>query len=122
MTFPHIKLKTTNFTVTPQVEELLEQKLEPLGKFIDDRVETLCEVELEKVAEHQSGKIFRAEVNLHIDGKLFRAEATEEQIEQSIDIVRNELKTELQRAQEKRISLEREGGRILKQMIQSEEV
>lgn len=58
MTFPHIKLKTTNFTVTPQVEELLEQKLEPLGKFIDDRVETLCEVELEKVAEHQSGKYF----------------------------------------------------------------
>jgi ribosomal subunit interface protein len=117
MTFPRINIKSTNFTLTPKLETLLDQKFAPLGKLLDERNEALCEVELEKVAEHQSGKIFRAEVNFQNDGKLFRAEATEEQIEQAIDRVRNELKNELQRASGKRQSLVRRGGQALKDML-----
>jgi ribosomal subunit interface protein len=117
MTFPHINIKATNFTMTPKLETLLDQKFTPLGKLLDDRNEAHCEVELEKVAEHQSGKIFRAEVNFQNGGKLFRAEATEEQIEQAIDAVRNELKTELQKAHGKRQSLVRRGGQMLKDML-----
>lgn len=117
MTFPHISVRTTNFTLTPKMETLLEQKLSPLGKFLGERNEAYCEVELEKVAEHQSGKIYRAEVNLQSGGRLFRVEATEEQIEQSIDSVRDQLRNELQHAHGKRQSLVRRGGQALKSML-----
>ena len=117
MTFPRISTKASNFTITPQLENLLEQKFAPLGKFIGPHGDTRCEIELEKVAEHHSGKIYRAEVNLYSGGKLFRAEATEEQIEQAIDNARNELKHELQHAQGKRQSLFKRGRQAIKNMM-----
>ncbi len=117
MTFPRISLKTTNYTVTPNLEVLIDQKFAPLGKFLDERKESFCEIELEKITEQQSGKIFRAEVNLETGGKLFRAESTEEQMEQAIDSVRNEVKNELQRVHGKRQSLVRRGGQALKNML-----
>ncbi len=117
MTFPRINTKATNITLTPQLEILLEQKFASLGKLLDDRVEARCEVELEKVTEHHSGKIYRAEVNLTVGGKLFRAEATEEQIEQAIDTARNELKHELQHVQGKRQSLWKRGHQKIKDMM-----
>lgn len=117
MVFPTINTKATNITITPQLQTLLEQKLAPLGKFLDERREVLCEVELEKITDHHSGKIFRAEVNLTSGGRLFRAEATEEQMEQAIDIVRNEIKHELQHTQGKRKSLLKRGHQVLKDMM-----
>ncbi len=117
MSFPHINVKATNYTVTPKLETLLDQKFAPLGKLLDDRNAIHCEVELEKVAEHQSGKIYRAEVNLTVNGKLYRTEATEEEMEQAIDSARNELKNELQRAAGRRHSLVRRGGQMLKEML-----
>jgi ribosomal subunit interface protein len=118
MSFPHINTKATNITVTPALEALLEQKFEPLGKLLNEREETRCEIELEKVAEHQSGRIYRAEVNFTSGGRLFRTEATEEQIEKAIDKTRNELKNELLRAHGKRHSLFKRGGQAIKRMIQ----
>lgn len=117
MTFPRISMKTTNITVSPDLEALIEHKFEALGRLLPDRKEALCEIELEKEAEHQSGKIYRAEVNLTVAGKLFRTEATEEQIEHAIDVARGELKRELERAHGKRQSLLKRGGQAIKRMI-----
>ena len=117
MVFPKINTKASNITVTPQLQSLLEQKFASLGKFLDERKQVLCEIELEKVTDQHSGKIFRAEVNLTSGGKLFRAEATEEQIEQAIDIVRNEIKHELQHAHGKRKSLLKRGHQAIKDMM-----
>ena len=117
MSFPRITTKTSNITMTTQLEELLEQKFAPLGKLINIHGDERCEIELEKVTEHHSGKIFRAEVNLYTGGRLFRAEATEEQIEQAIDKVRNELKHELQHAHGKRQSLFKRGRQAIKNMM-----
>ncbi len=119
MTFPRISTKATNITVTPQLETLLEQKFAPIGKLLGNQSEVQCEIELEKVAEHQSGKIYRVEVNLKAGGKLFRADATEEQIEQAIDEVRDEVRAEILRVNGKRQSLVRRGRQALKNMLRS---
>ena len=117
MTFSHIQTKGTNFEVTQKYELLLEQKFLPLGKFLEGKTDIRCEVEFEKTGEHHSGKIFRIEVNLYVEGILFRAEATEAQMEQSIDVVRDELKRKLQHANEKRKSRAKRGGQLLKRML-----
>lgn len=118
MAFPRIRTKATNIDITPKLEALLEQKFAPLGRLIDERANTFCEVELERETEHhQSGKIFRAEINLTVNGKLHRAEATEEQIEQAIDTIRNELRNELQHAYGKRQSMWKKGRQAIKDML-----
>ena len=117
MTTFHINTKSTNITITPKLQTLLDQKFLPLGKYFDERSDMRCEIELEKIVPQQSGKIYRAEVNMFINGKLYRVEATEEQIEQAIDTARTELKHELQHLLGKRMSLVKRGSRMLKTML-----
>ncbi len=117
MKFPYIHIKATNIVLHSHMEALLDQKFASLGKFIEEASDTKCEVELEMLTAHTSGKIYRAEVNLFMQGKLFRAEAEEEQIEQAIDTIRNELRRELQHAHNKRRSLVRRGSQAIKNML-----
>ncbi len=118
MAFPQISVKATNLELGGGLSALIDQKLAPLGKYIrDNATDSTCRVEVEKLSEHQSGKIYRVEINLFTDGKPYRAEATEEQAEKAIDTARDELKHELQRVQGKHKSLLRRGAQSLKDMI-----
>jgi ribosomal subunit interface protein len=117
MAFPLIHTKSTNFTITPQLRTLLEQKFTPLEKYIDSKSDVTCDIELEKIGDHHSGRIFRAEVNLYTHGTMFRAEATEELMEHAIDVIRDELKRELHHVHDKQRSLVRRGSQAIKNML-----
>ncbi len=118
MSFPQIVVKATNIELTSSLSSLIDQKFSTLEKLIPaDETDVRCRVEVEKLSEHQSGKIYRVESNLYVSGKSFRAEATEEQVEKAIDEVRDELKRELDTAQGKRKSLLKRGGQALKNML-----
>ena len=119
MEFPNIQTKATSLTLTDALVDLLEKRLQTLGKLLpEDETSISCDVELEKITDHhQTGKIYRAEINLRIGGKLYRAESTEERIEDAIDRAKNDLKTELRRSKDKRQSLMRRGGQKLKDLI-----
>lgn len=118
MQFPPINIKATHFELTPDLKLLVEQKLEPLGKFLPEgATDAKCDVELERITDKQSGPVNRAEVNLFVDGKLYRAEATEDQIEKAIDGMRDDIKREIRRAHKKHIDLIRKGGKRIKDML-----
>jgi ribosomal subunit interface protein len=117
-TFPSINSKMTNFEQTDAIAEVLEKRLKTLEKFLPaGETMLVCDVELEKLTDQQTGRIFRAEINLQVAGTLFRAEATEERMEDAIDRAKNELKTELVRTSGKRQSIFRRGAKRLKDMI-----
>lgn len=117
-TFPEIKVKATNFPHTPEIESVLQKRLATLEKFLPgDETALLCDAELEKLAEHQTGRVYRAEVNLQVGGELLRAEAVEERMEDAIDRVRDELKRELTKLSGKRQSVFRRGAARLKEMM-----
>lgn len=117
-TFPNITVKRTNFEQSAAVQEVLEKRLATLEKFLPEGETMLvCDVELEKQAGQETGRIFRAEINLQVGGTLLRAEATAERMEDAIEQAKNELKSELTRANGKRQSLFRRGAKKLKDMI-----
>jgi ribosomal subunit interface protein len=119
MTFPTIKVKATNLELSSGLSALIDQKLTPLGKLIPEgATDASCKVEVVKLTEHQSGKIYHFEIDLFAYGKNYRVEATEEQVEKAIDEARDELRRELQHAQGKRQSLIRRGGQAIKKMMQ----
>ena len=117
-TFPQINVKASSFEQKDTVERVLEKRLKTLEKFLPDH-ETmlLCDVELAKSTDQQTGRIFRAEINLQVGGILLRAEATEESMEDAIEKAKNELKTELVRMSGKGHSLFRRGARKIKRML-----
>lgn len=117
MAFPTINYKATNTKMEERWQELADEKLQALEKFIGDETDVKLDVEFEQVAPSQSGDIHRVEANLWLHGKLYRAEATEDSFEKAIDEVRNELDKELRRANDKRWSLIKRGGRKIKEML-----
>lgn len=94
-----IIIKATNFDLTPSIESAVQEKLGALGKFIPQNtepVEMRVEVGLPS-HKHQSGDIFRTEVNLRIHSDILRAEAFGEDLLASI----NQVKDNMQRLIEK---------------------
>ena len=121
MTFPQITVKATNLDLSPGLSSLIDQKLTPLGKLLpDSATDAHCRVEVTKLPEHQSGKIYRVEIDLFAYGRNYRVEATEEQVEKAVDEARDELKQEIQRFEGKRQSLVRRGARAIKDMLRFE--
>lgn len=115
MKFPHINTKAKNLELTPALEAYLEKRLSTLERHLPKSDAIVCDVELEKTTEHhQGGLIYRAEINLALGGQLLRAEATEETIEQAIDVAKNELKRELTKLTDKTESMFRRGARRAK--------
>ncbi|NCN52251.1 ribosome-associated translation inhibitor RaiA [Candidatus Parcubacteria bacterium] len=117
MTFSITHIQGSNIEVTDTLRTLVEQKFAKLGKFIGDRPDVTCDIELEKMTGSHSGNIFRAEVNIRVGGKLYRAEATTDQIEKSIDQMRNEVEREIRKAQSKEQTLVKRGGAMIKRMM-----
>lgn len=118
MAFPKIAVKVTNVTLSPGLQTLIDQKFSSLSKFVPDTAtDATCKIEVEKLTEHQSGKIYRVEINLFMFGRTYRAEAMEEHVEKAIDVVRDELRVELQSTEGKRQSMIRRGARIVKDFL-----
>lgn len=117
MTFPMITYKYNGVEAADALAKLVDQKFEPLGRFIPADVAAICEVEFEKIASQQQGKIHRVEANLTIDGVLHRADAVEESFEEAIDEVRDELNKKLRRAKGKNQSLLKRAGQKVKEQF-----
>lgn len=110
-----ITYKYNSVEAADALAKLTDQKLEPLGRLIPDNVSVICEVEFEKIAAQQQGKIHRVEANLTVDGTLHRADAVEESFELAIDEVRDELNKKLRRAKDKNKSLLKRAGQRVKE-------
>ena len=115
MTFPMISYKYNNLPDGNKLATIMDQKLEPLGKFIQDGASATCEVEFEKVSPKQHGKVHRVEVNLRVDGVMHRTEAMDDSFELAIDEVRDELNKKLRRAKSKNETLFRKARQRVKE-------
>ncbi|PIT91070.1 ribosomal subunit interface protein [Candidatus Kaiserbacteria bacterium CG10_big_fil_rev_8_21_14_0_10_49_17] len=114
-----VSIKATLIELTPEIEEYINKKVGTFEKHIHKDDESVkCEVEVGKVSEHhQSGDVYRTEVNITHDGKLFRAESKGESMNAALDSVRDEMEKQLRRHKKKKDSLLRRGGARVKGML-----
>lgn len=115
----NIHIKTTNLTLTPDIKDYLDKKMESFDKLIDSSDTSVsCRVELGRTSNHhKSGDIFRTEINFQKDGRQFRAVSEQDTLMSAIDESRDELLEELKSYKSRRITLVRRGGAAIKQMI-----
>ena len=117
----NIKIKTTNFGLTPAIQTYVEEKIGSLEKLLPNDSSISADVEIGKTTNHHNkGDIFKAEVNLVISGRLRRAVAEEWDLRVAIDKVKDELQREIKSSKEKNFSLYKKGARLFKKILRGE--
>ncbi len=115
-----INIKATNTDLTPAISTYVEEKVLGLDKFIvaDDPESVLANVEIGlSTKHHQSGKVFHAEINLHIAGKYIRAVSEQEDLYAAIDDMRDQVVREITSFKNKKRDLVRKGGAAIKDFL-----
>ncbi len=116
-----LNLKGTNLTLDASIRDYLNRQLASVGKLIDlEDPAVMVDVELgQTTRHHQTGDIFRAEINLYRGKETFRAVAEAGSVTAAIDLAQGELTHELSSRKGKRLSFLRRGGQRLKKMLRS---
>jgi putative sigma-54 modulation protein len=115
----NIDIKATNLELTDAIRSYVYDKFSALDKLIDaSDTSASAQVEVGKTTEHhQSGDIFRTEINLHVAGANFRAVEKTGDLYASVDIVKDKIVRELRRHKEKQSSSQRKGARVFKKFM-----
>ena len=118
----NINLKSTNIELTPAIRDYVEKRINGLEKFIhhiiDDSVQAWAEVG-KTTRHHQTGDFFRAEIQIHVPRykQAIRAEAIHDDLYAAIDKAHDEIKLELEKMKNRKVSLARRGARLFKKLI-----
>ena len=94
-----------------KTRDYVEKRLGTMDKFVDDILKSEVEIDLDK-----KGK-FRVEVMLHTPRNMFRADNTTDSIEASIDMVVDELQTQVTHLKDKLRTLKKRGAISLKKKV-----
>ena len=97
-----IRIKATKIELTDKIKDYFQEKMDMLEKYLGNTPVINCDCEVEKVAEQNSGKIYRAEVNLSVPGDLLRVDKTEKDLFKAIDKVKDHLAEMIKKYKETR--------------------
>lgn len=124
-----IDIKSTNLELTPAITEFIHEKIGSLDKFVggfamreeesperNRLVEAFVEIS-RTTNHHRQGDIFKAEVNIKIGGNIVRAEKEDLDVRAAIDLVREELKAELQKEKGMYEAKFKKGARTMKRLL-----
>ena len=117
--YMNTKIRSINFDITPAIDEYVSKKILSLEKFLEVSDGTICEVEIGRTTKHHnSGDIFRAEINLNQPGsKQVYAVAEEADLYTAIDVVRDEAERAIVSRKTKDETLFRRGAAQVKNLI-----
>ena len=117
--FKTTQIKDEELVVAPEIIAKTEVKLLTLKKHLKkNETQAQVYVELGKVTEsHQSGNIWRAQINLDSNGKRFHADTSGEHLQVAIDDAIKEIEVSLRKAKQKNESMFKRGGSALKRFM-----
>jgi ribosomal subunit interface protein len=115
----NINIKSTNFNMTPDIEQMVREKVNLVDRFLNlDDVETaLAEVEIARSTHHKKGEVFKCEINLSFKGRVVRVVTKNYDIRVAIDDARSELEKRIRRSKGKRFDIFKKGARKLKNLM-----
>jgi ribosomal subunit interface protein len=112
------KIKATNITLTPDISNYADKRLEAVVKLFQHDSTAQMDVEVSRTtAHHKNGDIFKAEVHIVAKGEDLYASAEEDDIYKAIDAVRDEILREARSSRAKKISLVRRSGMMVKNLM-----
>jgi hypothetical protein len=115
----NITIKATKFSLSPQTEAIIEEKLAaPLRLLGKESDRALLEIELEDAPpQGRSNEPCHLVARLMIDDKVYYAEAVKPTPQSAADKVRSELEAEIRKSRGRAKTLVKRGGAAIKQML-----
>ncbi len=112
-------IKASQMELTPAIADYVNKRVGMLEKIVSpDDTSAYASVEVGKSTKHHSqGDYFFAEINVHIAGKDFRAVAEKDDLYAAIDEVKDEIIREITGYKNKRRTLVRRGGAVIKNVL-----
>lgn len=95
-----INIRGTGIELTQPLKDYVEEKIGGLTKYFDNIRQADIDIGL-RTHHHQKGKIYYAEVNLHVPNNWLRVVKDAEDLYKAIDKVKDHLKVELEKRKEK---------------------
>jgi len=96
-----INIKTIQVDLTPSLKTFIEEKLQPLEKFLmrfEVESEVLAQLDLARTTQHHKhGEVFKASMNLRLGKKALHAEEEAEDARVAIERVRNTMRSEIEK-------------------------
>ena len=114
-----VNIKGTNMDITDAIRSHVMERVDQIEKYINpEDTSAIADIEVGKTTNHhQSGDIFRAEINLHIAGSELRAESETEDLYASVNDIKEEIIRQIRKTKEKHTDGARKGGYRLKKML-----
>ena len=116
-----IRIKATNYELTPEVESYLAERLKSLEKFVGADLDVVrCEVELGRDAgrPRHGANIWFAEMAIIVPGRdRVYARNNSESVNGAIDDVKEEVERKLLRERKLQRRIYRKGGAMLKNLM-----
>lgn len=115
-----INIKSTSTELTPAISSYIQEKIGSLEKFLsaESSENILVNVEIGLTTKHHnSGKIFKAEVNISVSGKFIRAVSDGEDLYAAIDAMRDIAMREITNHNKKDRDLFRRGKAKIKNFL-----
>ena len=111
-----------DFELTDAIKTYLADKMSSLEKFLNDPEEITFNARLGKTSNHHNhGKIFYAEVSIHTPEKNFGARMEAEELYEAIDLLKDDLATNITHYKDKTRSLSRKEEQKFKQEVRAVE-
>ncbi len=112
-------IKTTNLDLTPDVSSQVHDKLSVIEKYLSaEDKEVLAEVEIGLISNrHKKGDVYRAEINVSSDGNLYRSVSKKSSVSEVLDDLNDQIGKVIKRNKNKKDSLLRKGGRLIKKIL-----
>lgn len=113
-----IHFKGTNYELSPQMTRFAEKKIKTLKKHAGNQ-DSVAQafINLTKLGTQNTGKVWRAELNLDINGKRYNATETADTLESAIEAVASEVGRELESTRKRERDLVRRGGSVIKSLM-----
>lgn len=107
-----VRVMYKGLTVDDRTKKYVLKRLAQLDKILDKVLRVEIEIDLDKKKNK-----FRVEIMIKTPYELYRAENITESIEGSIDLIIDELKTQITRNKDKRKDLMKRGARSIKKKV-----
>lgn len=112
-----MNIKATGIELTPDILAYAEKRLSKVGKYITAS-DPVMAVEIGRVTQHhRQGEVFRAEVRIAGGGANYYVAKEAADLRAAIDEVKDEIIQEVTRDKDKRQSMMRRGGRMMKDVM-----
>lgn len=113
------KVKATNIDLTDAISAYIDKCVSAFEKYVDpDDTSISADVEIGKTTNHHNtGQIFRAEVNFFVGGKSFRSVSEKEDLYAALDEIKDEMSRKLRNDKNKQRTLVKRGGAVIKNLL-----